>query len=169
MTLRRRARRERGAVAVEFALIAPLLFGLLFGFLEVGLLVLGSTAGTNAAREGARVGIVGYIDADDPSSAAFAAIDAQIRDKLANLVQDGANVVVTVRCLDYDAPNPQKPCDDDVEVGRDLLEVTVEWEPKMATGFVSPDSRTDTARMTIVGDPSTAGGSSGGVAAPWPP
>lgn len=165
-------RHERGGVTVEFAVIAPLLFLLLFGMLEVGILVIGSSTGTNAAREGARAGILRYLDADDTSSTAYAAIDAAVRERLAGLVQDGAEVQVTVRCLDYDdvqadAADPSKPCEatgaDPVEVGRDLLEVQVRWRPLVLTGFVGPSQRTDTARMTIVSrTPGTSSGSTGG-------
>ena len=49
---------QKGASAVEFALIAPLLFVLLFGIVEFGLLLYNKAVITNACREGARNGIV---------------------------------------------------------------------------------------------------------------
>ena len=49
---------NRGAAAVEFALIAPLLFALFFGIIEFGLYIYNQQMLTNAAREGARVGIL---------------------------------------------------------------------------------------------------------------
>jgi len=49
---------QNGASAVEFAIIAPLLFVLLFGIVEFGLLLYNKAMITNAAREGARAGII---------------------------------------------------------------------------------------------------------------
>jgi Flp pilus assembly pilin Flp len=49
---------QKGASAVEFAIIAPLLFVLLFGILEGGLALYNKAVITNACREGARNGIV---------------------------------------------------------------------------------------------------------------
>ena len=49
---------EKGASAVEFALVLPLLLTLLFGTIEFGLLMFDKAVLTNACREGARFGIV---------------------------------------------------------------------------------------------------------------
>ncbi len=49
---------ERGAVAAEFALLLPLLLMILFGIMEFGMMMYGREIVTNAAREGARAGIV---------------------------------------------------------------------------------------------------------------
>jgi Flp pilus assembly protein TadG len=49
---------EKGAVAVEFAVIAVLLLTLIFGAIDFGLLFYNKQVITNAAREGARMGIV---------------------------------------------------------------------------------------------------------------
>ena len=50
---------QKGAVAVEFALILPVLVLLLFGIVEFSLLMYNKQILTNASREGARYGIVG--------------------------------------------------------------------------------------------------------------
>jgi Flp pilus assembly protein TadG len=57
-------RSEKGVSAVEFALIAPLLFVLTFGIVEFGLLLFDKAVVTNASREGARAAIVFNV-ADD--------------------------------------------------------------------------------------------------------
>ncbi len=49
-----RLRTERGAVAVEFALVLPLLVAMLLGIMEFGLMYNGQVSVTNAAREAAR-------------------------------------------------------------------------------------------------------------------
>lgn len=50
--------RERGAAAVEFALLLPVLMALLVGTLELGLVLYDKAVLTHASREGARTGIV---------------------------------------------------------------------------------------------------------------
>jgi Flp pilus assembly protein TadG len=49
---------QKGAAAVEFAIIAPLLFVFLFGIVEFGLLLYNKAVITNACREAARDAIV---------------------------------------------------------------------------------------------------------------
>lgn len=49
---------RRGATVVEFAVVAPLLFLLIFAALEFGRVVMVQQIITNAAREGARRGIL---------------------------------------------------------------------------------------------------------------
>lgn len=60
-----RKQKDRGANLVEFALIAPLLFLLLFGVIEFARLIHGFTTVWSAAREGARYATtVGDVDGD---------------------------------------------------------------------------------------------------------
>ena len=49
---------ERGAAAVEFALVLPVLVVLLFGIIEFGFILYSKEVLTNASREGTRAGIV---------------------------------------------------------------------------------------------------------------
>ncbi len=49
---------ERGAAALEAALVLPLILAITFGLVEFGLLIYNKQVITNAAREGARRGIV---------------------------------------------------------------------------------------------------------------
>lgn len=53
-----RTQNERGVVAAEFALLLPVLLTILFGIIEFGMIMYGREVVTNAAREGARFGIV---------------------------------------------------------------------------------------------------------------
>ncbi|MDH5299503.1 MAG: pilus assembly protein [Desulfobulbaceae bacterium] len=50
--------RERGASVIEFAVVLPLLLIILFGIVEFGIMFYDKAMLTNAAREGARYGIV---------------------------------------------------------------------------------------------------------------
>lgn len=58
MLRRKTTKHEKGAAAVEFALILPLLLFILFGTIEFGLVMFNKQVLTNASREGARFGIV---------------------------------------------------------------------------------------------------------------
>ena len=49
---------ERGVAAAEFALLLPVFLLILFGTIEFGMIMYGREIVTNAAREGARAGIV---------------------------------------------------------------------------------------------------------------
>ncbi len=53
--MRRHWHGDRGAVAIEFALVLPLLFALLLGIIDFGFVFNGKISVTNAAAEGARV------------------------------------------------------------------------------------------------------------------
>jgi Flp pilus assembly protein TadG len=62
-------RNERGAVAVEFALLLPILVTLLIGIMEFGMFYSAQISVTAAARESARVMAIG----NDPAAARTAA------------------------------------------------------------------------------------------------
>jgi Flp pilus assembly protein TadG len=53
-----RKQNERGAAAVEFALLLPVLLTILYGIIEFGMIMYGREVVTNASREGARAGII---------------------------------------------------------------------------------------------------------------
>jgi Flp pilus assembly protein TadG len=53
-----RIQNEKGTAVVEFAIVAPLLFVILLGIIEFGILLYDKAMITNASREGARAGIV---------------------------------------------------------------------------------------------------------------
>lgn len=54
----KRSNTQRGAAVVEFALILPILLGLLIGGIDLSLALYDKAVITNASREGARAGIV---------------------------------------------------------------------------------------------------------------
>ncbi len=58
--------RQKGAVAVEFALLLPILLVLLFGIIEFSIIFYDKAMLTNACREGARLGIVYVFDPSAP-------------------------------------------------------------------------------------------------------
>lgn len=50
--------RQKGVAAVEFAIVAPLLFLLIFGIISYGIMLYNQALITNSTRTGARAGIV---------------------------------------------------------------------------------------------------------------
>jgi Flp pilus assembly protein TadG len=55
---KRSRRARRGAAVVELAIVSPLLFAMLFGIIEFGWLFTAQHTMVNAAREGARLGVL---------------------------------------------------------------------------------------------------------------
>ena len=84
---------RRGAASIEFALVAPIFFLIVFGFIENGRMLMLQHALTNAAREGCRTaGLASSINASD--------VETTVRDHLkstiGNNALDSAKVRVTV-------------------------------------------------------------------------
>lgn len=103
--MRSQSSSQKGASAVEFALILPLLIVITFGIIEFGMLVYNQQVITNASREGARAGIV----ASSPRVPATGtnSIDSVVQSYCANhLVTFGTqnNPVTTV--IGYSATAP---------------------------------------------------------------
>jgi hypothetical protein len=104
-------RKQDGGSLIEFAIIAPILFVILFGIIEFGILLYDKAMITNASREGARAGIV-YAN----PRVSYADIELVVRNYCeAHLISFGPGSV-----LDID---PQRSGD---EAG-DILTVTVEY------------------------------------------
>jgi Flp pilus assembly protein TadG len=81
---------ERGASAVEFALVLPLLFLILAGIIDLGRLMFYSAITTNVAREGARAAVV-----LDPSSSTYNPLNVETRAKAAGWGLEPARLTVT--------------------------------------------------------------------------
>jgi Flp pilus assembly protein TadG len=82
--------RERGAAAVEFALVLPILVMILLGIVDFGLEINSQAILANAAREGARVASLGGTRADAASAVTTASAS------LLNV--NAGNPVVTITC-----------------------------------------------------------------------
>ena len=157
----RRVRGERGATIVEFAVVAPLLFFMLGGMLDIGLTVLGRSVATGAAREGARVGIIAFENADVLASPTNAGIKDAVDAKLVGLVRPntGSPPYVSVRCLDGGTKAAKACTRAGIRIDYDLIEVTVKWKSISATGGTfTPANLTNVARMVIVGDGKASSG-----------
>ena len=119
---RARARSQRGAVAVEFALIFPVLVLLVFGIIEFGGGFHAWDATQNAAREGARLGAV------DPSPSE---ITRRVRGTTSFLNQ--SNLTVTIQCQRNNGPFSTCPSSANWVEG-DIVRVAVEYH----YGYITP-------------------------------
>jgi Flp pilus assembly protein TadG len=82
-------KQRRGAAAVEFAVVAPVFFLLVFGMIEYGRMVMVQQIITNAAREGTRTAV---LDGSTTSSTKTAAINAMAA---GNITVTTSNVTVS--------------------------------------------------------------------------
>lgn len=82
----------RGTAAVEFALVAPLLFLLFFGFVDVGRAIMVKNLLTSAARDGARTATL--------DGATVSGVQTEVTSFLADTGISGVTVSVTPDPLD---------------------------------------------------------------------
>jgi Flp pilus assembly protein TadG len=80
---------ERGATAVEFALLAPLFIMLLFGIISFGLVFAQQLGLSNGARQGARTGVV--------SGTTCKQIYKDAQDAAGTVGMSGSNVTVSIK------------------------------------------------------------------------
>lgn len=87
MTSRRR-REERGAAAVEFALVLPLLLAFMFGIIAYGVVFAQSLSLGNAARQAARAAVI--------DGTTCGQVSALAQDNADTIAMDGADANVTI-------------------------------------------------------------------------
>lgn len=110
---------RRAAAAVEFAMVSPLLFLLIFGAIDCGRAMMGLDLMANSSRTGARVGALPGSSNDD--------ITAAVNSQLSNGSISGATVTVTVNGQSYDASTAQKG--DQVQVDVSVPSDNISWLP----------------------------------------
>ena len=112
---------QKGASAVEFAIVLPLLLLLLFGIVEFGFLLYNQAMITNAAREGARFGIV-Y----DPIRPTEVEIQTVVDNyAAAHLINFDPSQVITTNAEHLETSGPPESAGT-ISAG-DSLEVTVQY------------------------------------------
>lgn len=93
--LRRLRKDDRGTAAIEFGLVLPLLMLILVGIIDFGNIYFTRLAMTNAAREGARVGVT--MNEANAEGAALAAANAYL---------DQAGITASVTATTPSQENP---------------------------------------------------------------
>lgn len=150
-TLHRRRGGERGVTIVEAAFALPILLMFMFGLVDLGMWVFNSNQATNAARDGARLGIIDFETADVSGSMHDAIVEAVE----ARLDRDVTADQVEVRCVRSDGT--EIACSSAKE-DTDRVEVNVEWHWDLVTpvaGIVGQDrgAARGSASMVISGRP----------------
>jgi len=127
--------------------VIPLLFVLVLGMVDVGLWEFQTTQASNAARDGARVGIPGGSD--------FASVDAAVRRRLA-----GQPYSVTVTCVGATSEAPVNCATANIDPVNpvDRIKVVVTWSrasfSPLSKFIGATETVTGTAVMQLVGRPS---------------
>ena len=152
-------RNERGAVLLEAALAIPILLLLLSSTVDIGFWVFERTQVTNAARDGARTGILQYSSADSPGSFSSSTIlttgsaDQQIQAAIASHLA-GRPFTATVACYTAGATTTT-PCSG-ANPGIDEIQVTV-TSSRPSYSFFGPvfgaNTVTATAAVPVTGLP----------------
>lgn len=134
-----RERDDRGAAAVEFALVVPLLLMLVFGIVDFGYMINRSSMVNNAARDAAREGSLHGTQAD---------ITATATSSLGGV----PNTTISVSCSKPDGTTCGASYDTDAASGGTSV-VTISYEHQMITpiSFIFGDSvnLSRTAQMRI--------------------
>ena len=147
----RRGRGEGGVTIVEAAFAIPILFTFTFGLLDLGMWAYNANQASNAARDGARTGILSYQLADVEGSADWDAIVASIEGNLAGRAVEE----IDVDCLEPD--DSDIACADArVDVDRIRVEASWHWDVvSPIAGIIGVDRglASGTATMAIVGRP----------------
>ena len=109
--------RRRGASAVEFAIIAPVFFMLIFGMLEFGRMLMVQQVLTNAARSGSRMAVI--------DGATSAEVIRSVRDYLDGTTVNPADATIEVNPSNLAATDTGDPIGVRVAVNFD----GVSWLP----------------------------------------
>lgn len=134
---RRTARSERGAAAVEFALVMPILIALVFGMIDFGWAINRYTVVNNAAREAVRTASLGGDDA---------AIRASAQNSMDSTI---SSPVITITCQETPTggvcPSPWVAGNTAVVT----VQTTQSWLTPLMSTFSSNLVLTKTSRMRI--------------------
>lgn len=142
---------DRGAMLIEAAFAFPIFLTLLFGIIDIGYAEFQTSQATAAARDGARVAILSFNNADVTGSTDSQTIVTQINARLA-----GQQVgTIAVSCLSGLTGSTAETCST-ASPDQDRVRVTVSWSyvaltPVMASFGLTTIS--GTATMAIVGSP----------------
>lgn len=140
-----RSRSQRGAAALEFALIVPILVAVVFGIVDFGYAINRDTLVNNAAREGAREGSL------NPDATA---ISNTVRQSLAQVEAIGTNpskITVSVTCRKPDNLACTSFAADAVSGGTVIVTVTLNhgWITPVGSTFGNGIALRKTVEMRI--------------------
>ena len=139
-TCSQRTPNERGAAAVEFALIVPILLTMVFGIVDFGLAINRYAMVNNAAREGVR-------------EASLGATESEIKAVVTKSMSDvSGTVVVTIGCKKPDGTTTCTSWNVGAETGgiaEVTVDVTSDWLTPIGTLVASKLQVAKTSKMRI--------------------
>src|SRR4051812_23807509 len=142
MRRRRGTRTERGAAAVEFALVMLPLVALLFGAIQYGLYFWAMQGGSDIARTAARSSAVG-----DPATGTCDELRAAGREQISGLTGSAASATIPRHFVDAQSPADGLTVGDKVEIQVSFKSADMHFPlvPFVHDGLVSStaDSRVD--------------------------
>lgn len=154
MNARRRARTDDGAVVVEAAMGIPVVILFVFALVDLGMWTFQTNQATNAARDGARAGILGFEDADVQGSDSWDAILAAVEERLDRDVDASE---LTVNCVEPDGTDVAGGCAfAEPRTDRIVVEVAWVWPLVTPVGVIlgrDEGTATGTATVEIIGLP----------------
>jgi hypothetical protein len=141
-------RSRRGAVAVEFAVVAPIFVAMLFGLIELGRAFETQNMLEVAAREGARFASMDRDGLLDPGQSANTKLIADVKTMLAS---NGVPIdQITVEVKDFENPNDDFDLDDPLN---DLklfeVRVGVDWSAVSLTPVAAGHDHPMTASVVF--------------------
>ncbi len=155
---------DRGAALVEFMFVFPAIMLLFVAAVNVGLAVISSSAGTNAAREAARVATVRYECVDNhvslrcplSTSTNYTAVKAAAIAKLGGMVPP-SSITMTVQCRQSSGTGTVVLCEKSlVKPDNDVVVVTMGWNTLGGSKWVPGVARSTRVVMSIIGRPDLA-------------
>jgi hypothetical protein len=124
-------RKRRGAVVVEFAVVAPLFFLLVFGMIEFGRMIMVQQVLTNASREGARRAVL--------DGATALGVKQAVIDNM-----DDANIAIDENNVDISPSDPAAAAyGSAISVTVHVPFSEVSWLPPSMMQFFLPAGKTD--------------------------
>ncbi len=126
-------RNQLGAAMVEFAIVAMVFFSLVLGLVDFGLGIFYYNTLSNAAREGARVGIINT-GADMRSQMCNAAVSRLLLPGVTYNVANGCSgytpkLDVTAECRDTNDNLVNEPTDKCLPTNKVVVRLTYHYEP----------------------------------------
>ena len=133
---------ERGAVAIEFALIVPLVVVLLFGIIDFGFTFSNWLAVRDGSRDGARQAVVGEVSGDSSCPTVGAGMMT---------VTTKEAICLTKGSVGLDETETRVKIVVDAYVEGDILAVCVQYPADSFTGFFSPllDDKTVNSKVQM--------------------
>lgn len=110
---------EKGASAVEFAIILPLFLIFVFGIIEFGVIMYNKAVVTNASREGARFGVL---------FAPSVNTDSQIRARVNSYLSGGLSPINLGGTSQFPLPDDDIDISPSVRTSQDRLTVSVTYQ-----------------------------------------